>query len=383
MGFEMKIVVKEQENPKAIFPKKLEKFIYKKLSDWPADWARRFRQTLRPASKYNRNIIIEHTISLVSFISLCNVARNLQFFPAAVISGEQPVGFAFSSKGDCRTHAPRLIHNVVSIYLGKPQLTLPTRATMRDLHTHLASEIRPALLTYVEHSDHVQSILEFVDFTPNAHNSDDLSTQLLFLTTRFRRSNLEQSLLTEAQSDMHLTTPRSANTWKFNFFGNSDTYYFWDKDTREKPLRSQPLPGSLRKMFSSLVESGMPPRLSDCLLALYDKEGANLAAHCDKFAESYFGEREHVLLAFSGLPRTLAFQPMSQRTSVDNFLFPVRCSDNITVELTPLTNSIFVHAKARSREKGISYTFSWRRGVPFKHLRRFNRKVYLNALKHR
>ena len=136
-------------------------------------------------------------------------------------------------------------------------------------------------------------------------------------------------------------------------------------------------------MFSSLVESGMPPRLSDCLLALYDKAGANLAAHCDKFAESYFGEREHVLLAFSGLPRTLAFQPMSQRTSVDNFLFPVRCSDNITVELTPLTNSIFVHAKARSRENGISYTFSWRRGVPFKHLRRFNRKVYLNALKHR
>ena len=102
-----------------------------------------------------------------------------------------------------------------------------------------------------------------------------------------------------------------------------------------------------------------------------------------QFGESYFGEREHVLLAFSGLPRTLAFQPMSQRASVDNFLFPVKCSDNITVELTPLTNTIFVHAKARSRDKGISYTFSWRRGIPFKHLKKYNRKVYTNALKQR
>ena len=383
MGFKVKIVAKEQDNPKAIFPKKLERFIYKELSDWLADWARRFRQTLRPASKYKRDIVIEHAITLVGFISLCNVARGLQFFPVAVISDDQPVGFAFSTKGDCRAHAPRLIHNVVSIYLGMPQVTLPTRATIRDLRMHLAAEMLPAVSKYVEHSDHARSILEFVDFKPNAHISDDLSTQLLFLTTRFRKSDLEQSLLDEIQSDMQLTTPRMARTWKFSFFGSNDTYYFWDRDTREKPLRSQPLPVSLSNMFSSLVASGMPPKLNDCLLALYDKEGANLAAHCDKFGESYFGEREHVFLAFSGLPRTLAFQPMSQRASVENFLFPVRCSDNITVELTPLTNTIFVHAKARSRDKGISYTFSWRRGIPFRHLKKYNRKVYMNALKQR
>jgi len=212
-------------------------------------------------------------------------------------------------------------------------------------------------------------------------------TMLFFKCVKIRGTSLEvQRILNGSTQELPHTQLKSLRngTWHFEFFGNHDSYYWWDTETKKAPLRSKPFSAHLYSLYNELRNSGMPEKLIDCLLAAYLDKSQKLSPHRDLFGKRYFNQHEHVFLTFAGLPRDLVFNPHRyQRRDTKKFLLAIRCSSEISIELMPLANVLFVHSKTPSNQDGASLTYTFRRGVPYTQLRQFYPSIYHNARRQR
>jgi alkylated DNA repair dioxygenase AlkB len=111
--------------------------------------------------------------------------------------------------------------------------------------------------------------------------------------------------------------------------------YYWP---RSPILRSSPFGPELFAFTSSLMGQHLwMHQTKECLLTLYADEDSHLNFHSDLFNN----KPETVILFFIGGPRNLQFKTKSAK-----FSRSLKCDPNSCVILTPLANSIFLHAKS-------------------------------------
>ena len=283
-----------------------------------------------------------------------------------------------------------MFFTVWSMTRGTYPQTFPPEMTHRDVENHLRRICEPQIMKFLTSrlSDEIsERVSKYLDFKIDSHTSEDLFTYLFFRCVKIRRtSSVVQAILGRSLAELaHIQLKRHRRgTWLFEFFGNNDTYYWWNADSMKSPLRSKPFSAHLSSLYTALTDSGMPRFLSDCLLAAYLDRRHKLSPHRDLFGKDYFKHHEYVFLTFSGLARSLVFNPQRfQRHDIKTFLFAIECSPEISIELMPLANVLFVHSKTTSNQDGQSLTYTFRRGIPYSQLRRFYPSIYHNARRQR
>ena len=385
----IKLTSKNYKNNKPIPAKKLNKFFSLPFYLWPSNWKDRVNQTLARGIQFNRSISISEEITQEGFLALSTFAGNFGFYPVLVTS-ERFAAPQIALAQTCTKVQPRLFFTVWKMSTGKYPQTFPPETSLNIVQDYLRKMCEPFLNRFFTSnlSDHIsERIMTFLDFRIDTSTSPDLFTMLFFKCVKIRRTSLVvQEILECSPHELAHIQLKSlkGGTWHFQFFGNHDSYYWWNAETRKSPLRSQPFSAHLSSLFDALTNSGMPTKLSDCLLAAYLDKRQKLSPHRDLFGKRYFDQHEHVFLTFAGLARDLVFNPHKfQRYDTRKFLFAIQCSPEISIELMPLANVLFVHSKTPSDQDGASLTFTFRRGVPYVQLRQFYPSIYHNARRQR
>ena len=270
----IKLTSKNYKNNKPIPAKKLNKFFSLSFYLWPSNWKDRVNQTLARGIQFNRSISISEEITQEGFLALSTFAGNFGFYPVLVTS-ERFAAPHIALAQTCTKVQPRLFFTVWKMSTGKYPQTFPPETSLNIVQDYLRKMCEPFLNRFFTSnlSDHIsERIMTFLDFRIDTSTSPDLFTMLFFKCVKIRGTSLVvQEILESSPHELAHIQLKSlkGGTWHFQFFGNHDSYYWWNAETRKSPLRSQPFSAHLSSLFDALTNSGMPTKLSDCLLAAY------------------------------------------------------------------------------------------------------------------
>ena len=99
-------------------------------------------------------------------------------------------------------------------------------------------------------------------------------------------------------------------------------------------------------------------KIPDLLPTIYVSRRVRLSWHADIFGENIWGRRELVFLTFRGARRFLKF-----KNENGTFHSKILCTEDIGILITPIANSLYLHAKGTGLDNGASTTFAFRRGA--------------------